>query len=343
MGIAVAQEMLLPNAAARQIAEGLGRADASVAGHAWQLQLRRYADPARHDPRLRPVIFVPGYAMNSWILGFHPQGPSMVEWLVQDGFEVWTVNLRGQGDSRGPRRPARYGLAELALDDLPDALAHVRARTASRAEGVDLVGCSLGASLVYALLAHEGGDGVGAVVGLGGPLTWTEVHPLLATAFRSAHVASLVRIRGTRRIARAALPWVRHVPAVLSVYMNARRIDLSRAEDLVNTVDDPVPWINVQLARWVRQRSLVVRGLDVAQALRDVDVPVLAVAANADGIVPVSTALSVADALGGPVDTLVVGEPDRWYAHADLFIGQDAHEDVFEPVRTWLRARQEAA
>jgi hypothetical protein len=37
---------------------------------------------------------------------------------------------------------------------------------------------------------------------------------------------------------------------------------------------------------------------------------------------------------------LRVGDDQNWYAHADLFIGNDAPRALFEPMASWLRARQ---
>jgi pimeloyl-ACP methyl ester carboxylesterase len=301
----------------------------------WDLEVRYYSDPERKIPGRPPVVMIPGYAMNTHILAFHPRGASLVEHMVAAGFDVWTANLRGQGGSRrtGPR--ARFGLAELALVDIPAVLAHVRHR--SGFERVDVIGCSLGGSLLFAYLAHHRADhGVRRLISMGGPLTLTHTNPLLKALFASGRLAGWVPIKGTRRLAGVGLPLLRRIPSVLSLYMNADGIDLSRVDPLVQTVDDPVRRVNRQIARWLRAGELRVRGVDVAAALRDVhDVAVLAVIANRDGIVPPGDARSIADVVEGAT-VLEVGTPDRWYAHADLFIGNTAAEDVFTPLERWL-------
>ncbi|RME21760.1 MAG: alpha/beta fold hydrolase [Deltaproteobacteria bacterium] len=312
----------------------------------WEICLRRHRLPDALDPGRRPLVMVPGYAMNSFILGYHPHGDSMIDHLAAAGIEVWTADLRGQGDSRrvGPRH--RFGMAELALEDLPAALDVVR-RESGRSR-LDLVGCSLGASYVYAYLAHHPEDhGVGAVVSIGGPLRWTEVHPALRLAFASPTIAGLVRTRGTRAMARHVLPVVRRAPALLSIYMNARQVDLSRPDQLVRTIDDPIPTINREIARWVRQRDLVIRDVHVPRTLesmarRGTAPPVLAVVANRDGIVPPATARSIEDVLGPQLVTVLeVGDRQHWYAHADLFVSNDAARTVFTPIERWLAARSD--
>ncbi len=313
-------------------------------GDGWQLELTRHRLPGLVGPPRRPLLMVPGYAMNDFILSYHPTDVSMVGHLARAGFEVWTTNLRGQGGSvRGPGASRRYGLGELALVDLPLVLRAVREQTQAPVSKVDLVGCSLGASLVYAFLAHHPTDhGVNSVVSIGGPLRWVDVHPAMALAFASPRVAGLVPIVGTRALARRALPLLTRVPPLLSIYMNARRIDLSKPDMLVSTVDDPVPYINRQVARWVKDKDLVVRGVNITHALRAVDVDMLVVLANRDGIVPAATARSVEAVLpAGRVDVLEVGTDRDWYAHADLFIGVEARQAVFEPMTRWLDSRPE--
>lgn len=314
-----------------------------VSTDAWTLDLKRYVDPARHDRSRRPIVAVPGYAMNSYILSFHPTGVSMVEALCASGLEVWTADLRAQGGStRDHWRRGTLGLRQLSLEDLPRSLDVVRANTLGNHQDVDLLGCSLGASMVYAYLGHHPHDhGVGQVVSVGGPLRWVETHPAMRVAFTSPRVAGLLPVFGTRALARAALPFLKRTPALLSLYMNANRIDLSRGDKLVNTVDDPVPYINRQIAHWMKNQDLVVGGLNITEALGRLAGPeVLCILANADGIVPPAAARSVEGAIGADrVTVLEVGTTERWYAHADLFIGEDCQRDVFEPMCAWLEER----
>lgn len=166
------------------------------------------------------------------------------------------------------------------------------------------------------------------------------------------HCALLQTSRRTQRSgaicafpsAALALPWLKHLRPVLGIYMNPDGVDLSQISNLVPTVDDPVRKINAELARWVQSRELRVGGISVAEGLRSVtDVPILALCANRDGIVPPAVARSVEAYV--PADQLtvrVIGDDDRWYAHADLFIGHHAREDVFAPLADWLSSPRSA-
>lgn len=298
----------------------------------WTLELTQSL-PAQPSPGQPPVLFVPGYGMNDFILRFHPTGTSMIGYLVEQGLEVWSANLRGQGQSRGPA--GAFGLRELSLVDLPACIAHVRQQTG--ATQVDLVGCSLGATMVYSYLAHHTDCAfVRRVIAIGGPLRWETVHPLLKTVFRSSRLAGAVPIRGTRKMARAVLPVARRIPPLLLIYATPWRIDLSQVNQLVQTIENPVPQINAEMARWFRSKDLIVDGVNVTEALGDVERPVLCVLGNQDGIVPPQTALAVCDAMPGRVEVLAVGDRSARYAHADLFISDTAEADVFTPMGAWL-------
>ena len=312
----------------------------------WQLDIRQYRDRRHHDPTKMPLLFVPGYCMNTFILQFHPGAtPSMVEYLCHQGHEVFTANLRGQGGSRRRGGSRRYGFRQLSLIDLPLALEVARHEGRARnPRRLAAVGCSLGATVIYGYLAHHrapADHGLGALIAVGGPLRWDHAHPLLELLFASPRLAASLPIVGTRHLARLALPVASRLPFLMQLYMNTDQVDLRQANQLVKTIDDPNPWLNLQIAHWVRDRDLVVAGVDVTRAMAKVhDLPLLCILANRDGVVPPRAALSITDHLGSDdVEILVAGDDDRWYAHADLFIAHGAEERVFAPMADWLAAR----
>lgn len=309
----------------------------------WLLSVARTFDPARLDRRAPPLLIVPGYGMNGFIFGYHPRGTSMNRALAEAGFEVWTMDLRAHGRAR-PVAPnaAPPSLARYALRDLPAALDVVLAATHTDANRVVLVGVSLGGAISYGYLAHHGASRVAGVVAMGAPLRWDRPHRLIRLAFASPELVGLVPVRGTRIMARLALPVLARIPFVLRPYVNAKHVDVSKAHELVATVEDPHPAVNADLARWMRAHDLVLEGRNVTEALANVDVPLLVVIAGDDGIVPEPVSLSVLDAWGGTdVKVLRVGDANHEYAHADLFIADRAHEDVFLPVARWIASLSE--
>jgi pimeloyl-ACP methyl ester carboxylesterase len=308
----------------------------------WELDVRRYHVPERLDRKLRPLLLVPGYCMNTTPLGFRPDGPSMIEFLTDRGFEVWTSNLRGQGESRSVGGERNVGFRELALGDLARAIEHVRDRTRTGQDRVDVVGCSLGGTYVFCYLAHHPtSHSIGSIVAMGAPLRWDGAHPLVRLVFGSKRVASRIHVSGTRRAVGLVVPWVAaRAPRLLSVYLNAKTVDLTRADELVNTVEDPIAQLNGEIATWFKGRDLVVDGVNVTEGLRHIDRPLLCIVANRDGIVPGPAARSALGAIGSKDrEELAVGDDETWFAHADLFISKHAHEKVFDPLARWLAAR----
>ena len=306
----------------------------------WILDLKHYRISEHTDPRRLPILIIPGYCMNTFILAFHPRGASLVEYLCRQGFEVFTANLRGQGDSRPmPHGTRRIGFRELGLVDLPRAIDFVLDRT--KQEQLHLIGCSLGGTIAYGYLAHRAErHRLRTMVAMGAPLHWDRAHPLIKILFSSRRLAAIVDLRGTRRLARAALPIAQRIPKLLSIYMNTSQIDLSAADEMVRTVDDPHSHLNVQIVNWLRTGELVVAGKNVAEALAGIDLPLLNIFANADGIVPPAAARSIGAHLGSKdIEHLEAGDQRTWFAHADMFISDEAERRVFEPMGRWLKHR----
>lgn len=302
----------------------------------WRLAVTRHH--TTREPRGRPVLIVPGYGMNSFIFSFHPTGPSMVEYLASRGLEVWTVDLRGQGRSIRARGNHRYGMGDLAVDDIGATIRHVLANTITGSDKLDLVGCSLGTALSFAHVAVVKDAPVHAIVSMAGLVTWREAHPIVRFAFGSRRAAGLIRMKNTRRLARLALPVLsKMAPSLLSVYLNERSTDLSQVARMVQTVEDPHPVINREIAEWIRRRDLVIRGVNVSARLREMNHPFFCVVANDDGIVLPATSRHTFDAIGSThKDILFVGDADMPIAHADLFLCRGAQPRIFAPVADFL-------
>ena len=320
-------------------------------GAGTELAVRRVA-PEKPVPGARPVLIVPGYGMNSFIFGFHPAERSLEATLAHRGLVVYSADLRGQGRSRSVTSATElYGMAELAIDDVGAVVDYVREREGgarvdgsaaggtSRTPKVDLVGCSLGTALAFGYLAHRPRENVGSFVSLGGLVRWVDIHPLLRVAFASPRLVGLVKMRGTRAFAKRALPVVtRTLPKLLSLYVNAGSSDLSRADELTETVEDPHPIINREIAEWIGRRDLILRGVNVSAAIESMPHPLLCVVAKDDGIVPESTARDVYDRMGTLDRELLVlgGDPKMPIAHADLFLSRGAEERIFAPIARFL-------
>jgi pimeloyl-ACP methyl ester carboxylesterase len=305
----------------------------------WSLKLRNTVSPRHFDRNTKPLLIVPGYGMNSFIFSFHPRGTSMERCLAEGGYEVWAMDLRGQGESFSEKpRPGVTTLQNYAAVDLPAAIDRVLSRTETGARSITLVGCSLGGSIGYAYLALTGPRRVSEVITMGAPLRWTEVHPLLRVAFASPALAGALKLSNTRKLLQRAFPLLSKFPSLLGIYMNPASIDTTQMQEMMRTVEDPDPQVNRDIAVWIKNRDMSFDGINVTDAMRAMRLPLLVVLSNKDGIVPARTALTAADAWGGEsVEILEVGDDDNWYAHANLFVADDAPRLVFDPILSWLR------
>lgn len=322
--------------------EGIEKQDLFVDNKdGWVIHLRRTALAEGPRRGIRPVLIVPGYGMNSFIFSFHPHGHSLESSLAAAGLEVWSVNMRGQTPAKALSRSSRApSLDAFVLTDISAAIDQVLARTRTGVDTLTLIGASLGGTLAYAHVVLKSDHRVGAMVSIGSPLRWTEVHPALKVAFSSPQLVGALPIKGARRMAAAAVPFISKVPKLLDLYMNTSHVDLDHLSTLVQTVEDPHPAVNRAIAEWFKSQDLYIRGQNISCGLVGVDMPLLVIAANRDGICPLSSVYSVADFWGGSDVTLLErGFEDPWYAHADLFVGETAPDHVFAPLSEWLLDR----
>lgn len=307
-------------------------------GAGFELALVQTWEPSRLSRSRAPVVIVPGYGMNSFIFSFHPRGESFERFLCAKGFEVWRVDLRGQGESRSVGGTDVYGLEHLATEDLGSVLAAVLDRTHTSADHADVIGCSLGGTIAFLHAALAEQQLIGKLVAMGTPVRWVRIHPLVRAAFVSERLAGAVSFRGTRALSQVLLPAAARIaPSLLRIYMHPEIVDMEAAEAMTQTVEDPNRHVNRQIAGWLRQRDLIVRGTNLSDALPRMTHPLLCVVANGDGIVPRETAEYPLLASGARIKTrLDVGTRAVRMAHADMFVSNEAQARVFEPVAAWL-------
>jgi pimeloyl-ACP methyl ester carboxylesterase len=307
-------------------------------GAGWDLSVFQSWDEGSLVRARSPVLLVPGYGTRSFLFSFHPSGRSKEAFLVEHGFEVWRADLRAHGESRCTGGEAGYGLDDLALHDLGAVLDCILAETHARADRVDVIGASMGGTLMFAHAALNPAHRIGAMVSIGSPVRWVKAHPLLRLACISPALVGLIPAHNNRQIAEALLPRVvRHAPWLLRSYMNPEITDTSAAGEMLKVVEKTCCRINREIAAWVRNRDLVLRGVNVSERLPDMMQPLLCVVANNDGLVPRETAEFPYRRVGSRSKRLLeVGTGDMAMGHADLFLSRESHGRVFDPIARWL-------
>jgi len=302
----------------------------------WLLHVKRFFLAEKQDKQLRPLLIVPGYGMNSFIFSYHPHDVSLIEYLCEQGFEVWTADLSAQGESVNRSGGEEPGLKELACMDLPVIIDRVIKNNSGGHEKIDLVGCSLGGTLIYIYTALFGTEKVSSVVGLGSPLRWEKINPLVRVLFSSPGLAGSVKVKNMRTIAKYALPILAKVPKLLHIYIHPEIVDLSKPEILTQTVEDPNRVINRQIATWLKTKDLFIDGKNITELFGKITVPLFLILCKTDGVVPPETALSALNTNSKIKEYVVAGNDKVKMAHADMYISRYARQFVFEPLASWL-------
>nr|ALX00053.1 lipase 3-like protein [Melanoplus sanguinipes] len=150
-------------ATAEEVARAAGyamEAQSVRAADGYVLQLHRLRARGRGRPRAagQPVLLLHGLfcASDLWLL--RGPGAALGYLLVDDGYDVWLMNFRGNRYSSKHERlnstnPAfwKFSWHEMAMWDLPAAVDHVLATTGWRQ--LQVVGHSMGNSVLLAMLA----------------------------------------------------------------------------------------------------------------------------------------------------------------------------------------------
>jgi pimeloyl-ACP methyl ester carboxylesterase len=290
----------------------------------------------RGAPRLPPLLFLHGLAMNRQAFDFGVESHSMSAFLARSGFDCFALDLRGHGLSRdGPTR--RWNLDDYLRLDLPAALAAIRSATGH--PEVLLVGHSQGALLGLAAAVLEPAR-IRAVVALAPPVHFRSREQLrLLLALRHLPVA---------RHARIASWWIAPFvgiahPRLAEVAINTRHMERPIYRRLMaNVIEDLPPGVLEQFAAFVREDSFrsADGAVDYRAQLRLARQPALFVSAARDGVAPPEVVEAGFGAWGGPKQHWRCGEP---FGHTDLLLGAGAREVVFPVIRDFLLRNSEGA
>jgi len=304
----------------------------------WRLEVKRSSISEKLNKKRRPLLILPGYGMNSFIFGYHPTGLAMEDFFAHEGFEVWSANLRGQGGSKKIQGDSHITLKDFGVTDLSVVLHYILQHTHTKAQKVDVIGCSLGGTIAYVYLALVKKNLLGSVVAMGAPLRWEKKPLILEIMSKSPTLLRYLPFRNVRRIAKMLAPLIVRFPSIIHLYLHPEFISQEHIDVMLEVVDDPNRFLNEEIAQWVNNKDLMIDGKNIIQELRRVTNPFLCLIGNSDGIVPSDTALSAYEVMGSEMkDILVVGDDHVKFAHADMFVSDYAQEMVFLPIAQWLK------
>jgi polyhydroxyalkanoate synthase len=290
------------------------------------------------EQTLAPVLLVHGFGQNRY--SWHLPARSFANHLARAGFDVFNLDLRGHGRSRGGSMPPCRGVEDYAHEDLPAAVEEAYALSGRRP--VWIVGHSLGGLLAYAAAPGLAGA-IGGIASIGSPYAFARGSlslgaltfvmrvvgraPIIPNApMPLAPVGFALRaLRGFAESPLYPLPirgWHKGScePHVLEQY-------LSLAFDRVA--------IKVMFDMFDMERQFRRRDAAHFDRFEAMDLPLLFVAGENDDLAPppsVRAGFSKSGAQDKTYRVLPLG-------HIDLLVGRDAPTLTWSEVTTWLEKR----
>lgn len=304
----------------------------------WRIRLCRYTT---HDGGGEPVLLCHGVMANQFNMTL-PNGASVTDALMREGYDCWVIDLRGARSSRGPlgisRRTAT--IDGYILQDLPAAVDYIRECTGK--EQVHWVGHSMGGMLLYAFELVHGRDNIASGTTIGSP-----------PGFEGA------RIRKSH-----LLPFVKYVPGICETVLRAMApisaaLKVRTKHVPINWSNMPGPWgarifFNVgEIAPYAVANSLATAAeqntwpvnngeIDVFANFQRLQTPLLAIFGVSDGFIPLTNVQTFFDRLPTRDKKLLILSKANGhgadYDHIDLMFSPHVQADVAAPLVEWMRA-----
>lgn len=299
--------------------------------------------PLGAPSRRPPVVFCHGLAMNRRALALDPQR-SLAHLLAQRGRDCWLLELRGASNARHGREASRASFDTYLREDIPTALAFVRAAT--DAEHVDWVGFSMGGMLAYAHLGAMRGEGVRRLATLGSPVRFKGyvgrrfmgAAPYVFSPFGVSIGAPL----GWLATGAAPLFWP-GLPLRVTHGFRGHHYDAATLRSVFAAGFSNVPaGVMNAFARWVRDDTLTSDdgARDYRGSLAAITVPTLVIAGDRDRLaLPPCVREAFERVCSVEKQYVEIGTASgarAHYDHLDLILGRDAPSEVFSHVIDWL-------
>lgn len=294
------------------------------------------------------VVTCHGLGANRFNLDLMP-GLSVVERLVGEGWEVFNVDLRGNGRSSGTapagRVANRWNFDDHVRYDVPAILDHALRHTG--VSSVHWVGHSMGGMVMYAHLGRVPADPrVASVVAVASPVG---LEPGL-----------VVRVAGGvgRAIARTGLTVPAHLPGrAVAPFAFAAPVDLMVAwppnlttpsirRMLVRLIEPLSPAMVEQFTRWIGDGSFTSEDgtEDYEAALGNVVTPMCFIVGPRDRLAPPASVRNAHDRVSSDVrEYWHVGRAEGArtdHCHGSILLGESAPDEVYPLITGWLDDRE---
>ena len=298
------------------------------AADGWESPIWRY--PPRLGASGEPVVLLHGLGLSG--VGFDlPEKESLVDALLEAGFDVYVPEHRGDPGSRRPHGAERFDFDDIASKDLPAAMEKIL--SLSGWSRLLWIGHSMGGQLLYAALA-TGSDSIAAGVSLCAPVRFEAPRSHARMAGLAASLLPAGWRIPTRGLHRALTPL-----AGEGLWSSlGREVNGSVARGMmVHGVEDIASGLLRQIMRWFASGALCDRHdrLDYVEAMRGTEVPLMLVAAHGDPLCSPAAARPAFDVLD-PTRRAWLALGSRW-GHLDPLIGERAASELHPRLIAWLQ------
>ena len=293
---------------------------------------------------LEPVLLCHGLAANYVNFDFDPP-VSLAHALAEAGFEVFTVDFRGGGDSRPTRwwRRFDFDIDDLIQQDAPTLLAHALA-TAGAPQAF-WVGHSLGALVGYAFLGG-GEPRLRGLCALGAPV-YFHYTGWVERLMRVALWAAWPRAFRQRWLSIGLAPFLGHLTLPLTdALINPKAIAPRVLRKVyANLVSSMGYRLLRQLSEWSAHDVFRSRDgtVDYRARLTTVTTPVLVLGGSQDILASPRAVLGQGELLGSSDKTVMLFGTENGdalnYGHGDLLFGERAPQEVYPRIVRWVGER----
>lgn len=335
----------------------------------WSLHLLHYP-PVKHNPKRVPIVLCHGLSHNNtyWDL---TENVSLAKYLQRRGYDVWSVSLRGSGQSTKPtlsqiRQLFRLNVSSLnpkgvvnrqpgllrmnwTVDDhinrdIPAVLDYVIQETGC--PKIVWVGHSMGAMIMFAYLGMYPDAPVQSFIALAGPMylerpanDWLE---FLAQSTGITQVGNLTGGTNLRATLGVLVGNLITTP-VDQLFLNESNVEprLMRTFYYKNQ-DDISPGQLDQLLQYVRRGRFTSydNTINYTDNVKNITVPILQIVGQLDNFAEPGFVAIIHNRLESSRKQMrVFGKINGYradYGHDDIIIGKHARDEVFPYIETWL-------
>lgn len=302
----------------------------------WRIKLYRSFDKENAG---EPIFLCPGYTGNPFSFTY-PKNASMVDSLVERGFDCWVIDLRGNRRSEPPIGTSRYTgrFKDHYTKDIPSALDHIC--TITGYEQVHWVGHSMGGLLLYAYAATQDTERIASVTSIGAPPGFTDlnitIYPKVNSFITTFPFIAERYMRGLVPLGQLITREDNPLP------MNGA--NMSQDVTFFNIIEMPPVEVTRYLFdcaenhRWVLEDS----DIDMEDFLPTIELPIHLLAAPLDNLGMERAIESFYDSVASRDKQLTILSrahgTELDYDHVDMIYGKNARTEVYEPIGSWIQA-----